>query len=62
MITTHERIRILKQRAEDMSVPLKEKHNILEFFQKYNDIFYYQININQFFNELKKLSEDYINE
>ena len=60
MITTHDKIKVLKTRAEDINIPLKDKMEIIEFFKKYNDIFYYQININSFFKDLDKLTKGYL--
>ena len=59
MINTHERIKVLKQRAEDTSIPLKDKEEIIEFFKKYNDIFYFEVNISSFYKDLERLSNDY---
>ena len=62
MITTNDRIRILKDTFENPSVPLADKVDIIEFFKRYNDIFYSDINIDLFFNQLDALSRKWIND
>ena len=57
-MNTHQRIKVLKARVEDISIPLKDKKEIIDFFKKYNDIFYYQVNINSFYNDLERLSDE----
>ena len=57
-MNTHQRIKVLKARVEDNTIPLKDKEDIIEFFKKYNDIFYYQVNINSFYNDLERLSDE----
>tara|TARA_R110002020_G_scaffold365077_2_gene577346 strand:- start:472 stop:654 length:183 start_codon:yes stop_codon:yes gene_type:complete len=59
MINTHERIKVLKSRVDDRTIPLADKQDIIDFFKKYNDIFYYQINITSFLKDLERLSNDY---
>ncbi len=59
MINTHERIKVLKARVEDNSIPLKDKEDIIEFFKKYNDIFYFEVNISSFYNDLERLSNEH---
>ena len=56
MITTNDRIRVLKNKMDDPAVPLENKLDILEFFKEFNDIFYGDINIDSFFRQLKALS------
>ena len=62
MITTNDRIRILKDTFENPSVPLADKVDIIEFFKRYNDIFYSDINIDLFFKQLNDLSRKWIND
>ena len=62
MITTNDRIRILKDTFENSSVPLADKVDIIEFFKRYNDIFYSDINIDLFFKQLDTLSRKWIND
>ena len=62
MITTNDRIRILKDTFENPSVPLADKVDIIEFFKRYNDIFYSDINIELFFKQLNDLSSKWIND
>ena len=57
-MNTHDKIKVLKARVEDISIPLKDKKEIIDFFKKYNDIFYYQVNINSFYNDLERLSDE----
>ena len=59
MIKTNDRIRFLKEKFEDPSVPLEEKVNIIEFFKKYNEIFYGDIDIDSFFRELMDLTSNF---
>ena len=59
MIKTNDRIRFLKERFEDESVPLEEKVNIIEFFKEYNEIFYGDIDIDSFFRELMDLTSNF---
>jgi hypothetical protein len=40
MITTNDRIRVLKDTFENPSVPLADKVDIIDFFKRYNDWFY----------------------
>ena len=62
MITTNHKIRILKDTFEDSAVPLADKVDIIDFFKRYNDIFYSDINIDLFFKQLYDLSRKWINE
>ena len=62
MITTNDRIRILKDTFENPSVPLADKVDIIDFFKRYNDIFYSDINIDLFFKQLNDLSRKWIND
>ena len=62
MIATNDRIRILKDRFEDSAVPLADKVDIIDFFKRYNDIFYSDINIDLFFKQLNDLSRKWIND
>ena len=62
MITTNHKIRILKDTFEDSAVPLADKVDIIDFFKRYNDIFYSDINIDLFFKQLNDLSSKWINE
>ena len=62
MITTNDRIRVLKDTFENPSVPLADKVDIIEFFKRYNDIFYSDINIELFFKQLNDLSSKWIND
>tara|TARA_R110002012_G_scaffold303598_1_gene505444 strand:+ start:1226 stop:1411 length:186 start_codon:yes stop_codon:yes gene_type:complete len=59
MITTHDKIKVLKQRAEDKSIPLSDKADVIEFFKKYNDIFYFEVNIDAFYKDLERLSNEH---
>jgi hypothetical protein len=59
MINTHERIKVLKARVEDNTIPLKDKEDIIEFFKKYNDIFYFEVNISSFYKDLERLSNEH---
>ena len=61
MITTNHKIKILKDTFEDSAVPLADKVDIIEFFKRYNDIFYSDINIDLFFKQLNDLSRKWIN-
>ena len=62
MIANNDRIRILKERFEDASVPLSDKIEIIEFFKEFNDIFYGDIDIDSFFRQLEDLSRDWDND
>jgi len=62
MITTNHKIKILKDTFENPSVPLADKVDIIEFFKRYNDIFYSDINIELFFKQLNDLSSKWIND
>ena len=62
MITTNDRIRILKDTFENPSVPLNEKVDIIEFFKEYNEIFYGDIDIDSFFRQLADISRKWDNE
>ena len=62
MITTNHKIRILKDTFEDSAVPLADKVDIIDFFKRYNDIFYSDINIDLFFKQLDTLSRKWIND
>ena len=59
MINTSDRIKVLKDRVNDKSIPLSDKQDVIEFFKKYNDLFYFNVNINSFYKELERLSNDY---
>ena len=59
MINTSDRIKVLKDRVNDKSIPLSDKQDVIEFFKKYNDLFYFNVNINSFYQELERLSNDY---
>ncbi len=59
MINTSDRIKVLKDRVNDKSIPLSDKQDVIEFFKKYNDLFYFNVNINTFYKELERLSNDY---
>ena len=59
MINTNERIQVLKARVDDKNIPLADKQDVIEFFKKYNDIFYFNVNINSFYKDLERLSNDY---
>ena len=62
MITTNHKIKILKDTFEDSAVPLADKVDIIDFFKRYNDIFYSDINIDLFFKQLNDLSKKWIND
>ncbi len=62
MITTNTKIKVLKDTFENPSVPLADKVDIIEFFKRYNDIFYSDINIELFFQQLNDLSSKWIND
>jgi len=62
MITTNDRIKILKDTFENPSVPLADKVDIIDFFKQYNDWFYGNYDIELFFNQLDDLSRKWIND
>ena len=62
MITTNDRIRILKDTFENSSVPLADKVDIIDFFKQYNDWFYGNYDIELFFKQLNDLSSKWIND
>ena len=57
MVTTNERIRVLKRKFDDPDVPLEDKIDIIEFFKEFNEIFYGDIDIDSFFRQLADLSQ-----
>ena len=62
MIATNDKIKILKEKFEDPSVPLADKIDIIEFFKEYNEIFYGDIDIDSFFRQLMDLSRKWDND
>ena len=62
MITTNDRIRVLKDTFENPSVPLTDKVDIIDFFKRYNDWFYGNYDIELFFKQLNDLSSKWIND
>ena len=62
MIANNDRIRILKERFEDESVPLSDKIEIIEFFKEFNEIFYGDIDISSFFRQLEDISRKWDND
>ena len=57
MITTNDRIRVLKRKIEDPDIPLEDKQDILDFFMEYNNILNNNRDMGSFFNELIELTD-----
>jgi len=56
-MTIREQISFLKHQLEDPDIPMRDKVDIIEYFQKYNDAIFNNYNWDSFVQDTQKLTD-----
>jgi len=56
-MTIKQQISFLKQQLENPDIPMRDKVDIIEYFQKYNDAIFNNYNWDSFVRDTRKLTD-----